>query len=419
MTMNKSANKKGNKKMTIGVGGSTPEKELGAMTSMRGDVPPIGVEERLKRIARAQATMREKGIDALYLDVSSSMTYFTGLNFRRTERMHSAVLPANGDIVYISPAFEVEKLKTMTSFGDKIEVWEEDDDPTAVVTETVRSLGYPKGVIAVDEATPFFTFDGLRRAGNSYTFVNAVDVTAACRMIKSDHELALMQTAKNITLEAHKAAARIMREGITTTEVQAFIVAAHKKLGSEGVPPFNAVLFGEATAYPHGVPYPQTLKDGDMVLIDTGAPVDGYFSDITRSYVFGEPTKRQRDVWNLEKAAQAAAFAAAKPGNKCEDIDAAARGVIAGGGFGPGYATPGLPHRTGHGVGLDVHEWPYLVKGDKTVLRPGMTFSNEPTICIYGEFGIRLEDHMVITETGARWFTQPAHTVDDPFGVDI
>ena len=171
--------------MTIGVGGSTAEKELAAMTSMRGDVPPIGVEERLQRIARAQAIMREKGIDALYLDVSSSMVYFTGLNFRRTERMHSAVLPAKGDIVYVSPAFEAEKLKTMMSFGDKIAVWEEDDDPTAVVTETVRSLGYPKGTIAVDEATPFFTFDGLRRAGNSYTFINAMDVTAACRMIKS------------------------------------------------------------------------------------------------------------------------------------------------------------------------------------------------------------------------------------------
>jgi Xaa-Pro aminopeptidase len=405
--------------MTIGVGGSTAEKELAAMTSMRGDVPPIGVEERLRRIARAQAIMREKGIDALYLDVSSSMVYFAGLNFRRTERMHSAVLPAKGDIVYISPAFEVEKLKTMTSFGDKIAVWQEDDDPTAVVTETVRSLGYPNGVIAVDEATPFFTFDGLRRAGNSFTFVNAVDVTAACRMIKSEHEVALMQTAKNITLVAHQAAARIMREGITTTEVQAFIVAAHKKLGSEGPPPFNSVLFGEATAYPHGVPYPQTLEDGDMILIDTGAPVDGYLSDITRSYVFGTPSQRQRDVWNLEKQAQAAGFSAAKPGNRCEDIDAAARGVINGAGFGPGYATPGLPHRTGHGIGLDVHEWPYLVKGDRTVLRPGMTFSNEPTICIYGEFGVRLEDHMLITETGARWFTQPAHSVDDPFGQDV
>jgi Xaa-Pro dipeptidase len=404
--------------MTIGVGGSTAEKELAAMTSMRGDVPPIGIEERLKRIAKAQALMRDKGIDALYLDVSSSMVYFTGLNFRRTERMHSAVLPAKGDIVYVSPAFEAEKLKTMMTFGDKIAVWEEDEDPTAIVTETVRSLGYPKGTIAVDEATPFFTFDGLRRAGNSYTFINAVDVTAACRMIKSEHEIALMQTAKNITITAQKAAARIMREGIVTTEVQAFLVAAHKKLGSEGPPPFNGVLFGEATAYPHGVPYPQTLKDGDMILIDTGAPVDGYLSDITRSYVFGTPSQRQRDIWNLEKQAQAAGFAAARPGNRCEDVDAAARGVIVAAGYGPGYATPGLPHRTGHGIGLDVHEWPYLVKGNRTPLRPGMTFSNEPMICIYGEFGVRLEDHMLITETGARWFTEPAWSVDDPFGYD-
>ena len=405
--------------MTIGVGGSTAEKELAAMKSMRGDVPAIGVEERLARVARAQAIMREKGIDALYLDVSSSMTYFTGLKYRRTERMHSAVLPAKGEIVHISPAFEVEKLKTMLTAGGRIAVWEEDEDPTAAVTEAVKSLGYPNGTIAVDEATPFFTFDGLRKAGNTYSFVSATDVTAGCRMIKSEHEIALMQTAKTITLAAHKAAARIMREGITTTEVQAFITAAHRRLGSEGDPPFNAVLFGEATAYPHGVPYAQTLKDGDMILIDTGAPVDGYLSDITRSYVFGTPSKRQRDVWNLEKAAQAAGFAAAKPGNTCEDIDIAARGVINGAGFGPGYATPGLPHRTGHGIGLDVHEWPYLVRGDKTLLRPGMTFSNEPTICIYGEFGIRLEDHMLITATGARWFTEPSHSVDDPFGLDV
>ena len=404
--------------MTIGVGGSTAEAELAGLKNMRGDVPPIGVDERRQRVARAQAIMREKGIDALYLDVSSSMTYFTGLKYRRTERMHAAVLPAKGEIVHISPAFEVEKLKTMLTAGGSIAVWEEDEDPTAAVTEAIKTLGYSRGTIAVDEATPFFTFDGLRKAGNTYTFVNAVDVTAGCRMIKSEHEIALMQTAKNITLVAHKAAARIMREGITTTEVQAFMAAAHRKLGSDGDVGFNGVLFGEATAYPHGVPYPQTLKDGDMILIDTGAPVDGYLSDITRSYVFGEPSKRQREVWNLEKAAQAAGFAAAKPGNKCEDIDIAARGVINGAGFGPGYATPGLPHRTGHGIGLDVHEWPYLVKGDKTLLRPGMTFSNEPTICIYGEFGIRLEDHMLITETGARWFTEPSHSVDDPFGLD-
>jgi Xaa-Pro dipeptidase len=404
--------------MTIGVGGSTAEKELANLKNMRGDVPAIGVDERLRRIDKAQKLMREKGIDALWLDVSSSLTYFTGLKMRRTERCHGAILPAKGEVVYLSPAFEVEKLLTMTTFGEKVAAWEEDDDPTALIIDTVRAGGVKAGVIAVDEATPFFTFDGLRKAGNSFTFVNGSDVTAACRMIKSEREIALMQTAKNITLEAHKAAARILREGITTTEVQAFIAAAHRKLGSDGDVGFNGVLFGEATAYPHGVPYPQTLKDGDMVLIDTGAPIDGYLSDITRSYVFGEPNQRQRDVWNLEKAAQAAGFAAARPGNRCEDIDIAARGVIAAGGFGPGYATPGLPHRTGHGIGLDVHEWPYLVKGDRTVLAPGMTFSNEPTICIYGEFGVRLEDHMLITETGARWFTEPSHSVDDPFGLD-
>jgi len=402
--------------MTIGVGGSTAEAELAALSSMRGDVRPIDVAERTRRIERAQALMRAAGIDAIWLDVSTSLTYFTGLRLRRSERLHGAVLPARGELIYICPAFEEAKLRTMLTLGDKVAVWEEHEDPTALVTGTLRSLGLARGTVGIDEATQFAAFDGLRRAGNSYEFVNAAGVTGACRSIKSERELALMQTAKNITLQAHKAAARILREGITTTEVQSFIVAAHRRLGAEGDPPFNIVLFGEATAYPHGVPDPQTLKAGDMVLIDVGAPIDGYNSDITRSYVFGEPNARQRQIWDLEKQAQAAGFAAARLGARCEDVDAAARRVIEAAGFGPGYATPGLPHRTGHGIGLDVHEVPYLVKGDKTVLAPGMTFSNEPMICIYGEFGVRLEDHFYMTDHGPRWFTQPAHTVDDPFG---
>ncbi len=402
--------------MTIGVGGSTAEAELAALSSMRGDVRPIDVAERTRRIERAQALMRAAGIDAIWLDVSTSLTYFTGLRLRRSERLHGAVLPARGELIYICPAFEEAKLRTMLTLGDKVAVWEEHEDPTALVTGTLRSLGLARGTVGIDEATQFAAFDGLRRAGNSYEFVNAAGVTGACRSIKSERELALMQTAKNITLQAHKAAARILREGITTTEVQSFIVAAHRRLGAEGDPPFNIVLFGEATAYPHGVPDPQTLKAGDMVLIDVGAPIDGYNSDITRSYVFGAPNARQRQIWDLEKQAQAAGFAAARLGARCEDVDAAARRVIEAAGFGPGYATPGLPHRTGHGIGLDVHEVPYLVKGDKTVLAPGMTFSNEPMICIYGEFGVRLEDHFYMTDHGPRWFTQPAHTVDDPFG---
>ena len=404
--------------MTVGVGGSTAEIELARLTSRRGDVPPIGDAERRARVARAQALMREAGIDALWLDVSASLTYFTGLRLWRSERLHGAVLPAHGELAYLCPAFEEEKLRTMVSVPGRIAVWEEHEDPTALVTGMLREAGVTRGTVALDEATQFAAFDGLRRAANSYDYVNGARITGACRSCKSPAEIALMQTAKSITLEAQRAAARILRPGITTTEVQAFLVEAHRRLGAEGPPAFNIVLFGEATAYPHGVPYPQTLREGDMVLIDVGAPVDGYVSDITRSYVFGEPTARQREIWNLEKAAQAAAFAAARIGARCEDVDAAARRVIEAAGFGPGYAVPGLPHRTGHGIGLEVHEVPYLVKGDMTVLAPGMTFSNEPMICLYGEFGVRLEDHFHMTADGPRWFTQPAHSVDDPFGYE-
>jgi len=404
--------------MTIGVGGSTIEAELAAMTSMRGDAPAIGIEERKHRIARAADLLDRKGYDALWLDASTSATYFTGLRDRPTERLHGAILTRKGDLIYICPTFEREKLEASLSVPGDIRTWAEHEDPTALVIASIQDRVARSGTVAVDEATRFFTFDGFRRASNAFDFVNGNEITAPLRQVKSPAELALMQTAKNITLEAHKAAARILHEGITTTDVHAFLVEAHKRLGAEGPPPFGIVLFGEATAYPHGVPYPQTLKEGDMVLIDIGAPVDGYVSDITRSYVFGEPTDRQRFVWDTEKAAQAAGFAAATPGAPCEAVDAAARGVIEAAGFETNYGTPGLPHRTGHGIGLDVHEWPYLVKGDTTPLAPGMCFSNEPTICIYGEFGCRLEDHFYMTEDGPRWFTQPAHSVDDPFGYD-
>ncbi len=404
--------------MTIGVGGSTAAAELAALASMRGAAPAIDDSDRAARIERAQALMRAAGIDALWLDVSASLTYFTGLRLRRSERLHGAVLPARGDLVYLCPAFEEEKLRTMITLGGAIAVWDEHEDPTALVTDTLRALGVARGTVALDETTPFSAFDGLRRAGNAYDWVNGAAITGACRARKSAREIALMQTAKTLTLRAQRAAARILHVGITTTEVQAFLVEAHRRLGAEGPPPFNIVLFGEATAYPHGVPYPQTLRDGDMVLIDVGAPVDGYLSDITRSYVFGTPNARQRQIWDLEKAAQQAAFAAAQLGARCEDVDAAARRVIEAAGFGPGYAVPGLPHRTGHGIGLEVHEVPYLVQGDRTVLAPGMTFSNEPMICLYGEFGVRLEDHVYMTAEGPRWFTPPAHSVDDPFGYE-
>ena len=404
--------------MTLGVGGESMETVLAELEPMREGIEPITNAEREQRIAHAQALMREQGIDALYLDASSSLYYFTGVRFSSSERLHGALIPAQGEFAYSAPAFEEEKTRAQIVMGDDIRVWEEHDDPTALVIETVRSMGVSSGTIAIDETTPFFVFDGLRRAGNSYDFVNADAISGRCRMRKSACEIALMQKAKNITLQAQKAAARILRVGISTTEVQAFLTEAHHRLGADGPPTFCIVLFGEPTAYPHGVPYPQTLKHDDMVLIDVGAPIEGYHSDITRSYVFGEPNERQKHVWNTEKRAQTSAFDAATIGATCESVDAAARRVIEAAGFGPGYAVPGLPHRTGHGIGLDVHEWAYLVKGDRTKLDVGMCFSNEPMICLYGEFGVRLEDHFYMTEDGPRWFTQPSFSVDDPFGYE-
>ena len=402
--------------MTIGVGGSSFEAELAGMVPMLDGVVPIAETELVSRVERAQALLREQGLQALYLDTSTSLNYFTGISLKPTERLHGAVIPAEGEIAYLSPAFEEPKTRAYLRFGDDIRCWEEHEDPAALVIETVRSKGYESGTVAIDPATPFFTVDGLRRAGNRFTLSNAVSITAACRQVKSAAEIALMQRAMDITLEVHKSAARALQPGVTTTEVKTFLDQAHLKLGLAA--PSGAVQFGEATAYPHGVPYPQTLQEGDMVLIDMGGALHGYRSDITRTFVYGTPSPRQREIWDLEKRAQQAAFDAATLGATCESVDRAARGVIAAAGFGPDYAVPGLPHRTGHGIGLDVHEEAYIVRGNMTKLVPGMCFSDEPTICIYGEFGVRLEDAIYMTEEGARWFTQPCHSVDDPFGYE-
>ncbi|WP_336605059.1 Xaa-Pro peptidase family protein [Phenylobacterium aquaticum] len=235
-------------------------------------------------------------------------------------------------------------------------------------------------------------------------------------MIKSPAELALMAQAKAMTLEVHRRAAAILREGISTADVRRFIDQAHRALGADDGSSFCAVQFGVASAYPHGLPGEQALRSGDLVLIDTGCRVQGYNSDITRTYIFGTPTAEHRRIWDIEKRAQAAAFAAVKPGVPCEQIDAVARAVLAAESLGPDYALPGLPHRTGHGIGLSIHEAPYLVRGDKTPLAPGMCFSNEPMIVIPDQFGIRLEDHFHVTETGAAWFTEPQLDLEAPFG---
>mgnify|MGYP001815584415 CR=1 FL=1 len=404
--------------MTTGVGGSTTEQQLALLSDMTGDITPIADAEFQARIERACRLMQEQGLAAIYLNAGTNLYYFTGTRWGASERMVGAILTAGGDLRYIAPAFELGTLQDYMRVTGDVQCWEEDESPYQLFAVTLNRLGVAAGKIGIDESTPFFLFDGLRQAAPEFEYVDAVAVTRGCRMHKSAAELALLQRAKDMTLRVHQGAAAILREGITVDEVTDFIHRAHIKAGAPAGSYFCIVLFGPDTAFPHGVATPKTLDVGDMVLIDTGCQLHGYNSDITRSYVFGEPTERQREVWQAEQDAQLAAFEAAQPGRACGAVDRAARELLEQRGYGPGYALPGLPHRTGHGIGLDIHEWPYLVLNNDLPLAPGMCFSNEPMICVPGEFGVRHEDHFYITGDGPRWFTQPSPSIDDPFGLE-
>ncbi len=351
---------------------------------MTGGIQPITGNEREARREKARRLMRENLIDAIVCGGGSSMYYFTGT--RGTRQKDVLVLPARGELTVVSPA---------------------------AAAQALRDRGAALGRIGIEERTEFQIFYSLSGALPQAEIVSADPVTAGCRMIKSPAEIALMQRANEITIAAYKAAFAAMREGMTQADFSANIDSAYRALGVRGG---AMAIFGKYTAYPHGSAQPQRLREGDMVLVDDGCELEGYQSDVTRSTVFGRPSATQRQIWELERKAQDAAFRAARPGATCESVDAAARQVITGFGFGPGYKLPGLPHRTGHGIGLDGHEWTYLVRGNKTPLAPGMCFSDEPTVAIPGEFGVRLEDCMYITEGGARMFTKQSPAIDRPFG---
>jgi Xaa-Pro dipeptidase len=323
------------------------------------------------------------------------------------------LLPAEGRPIVICPVFEQGSLGAELAIDAELRLWEEDESPSDLVARALREIGANR--LAVDPAMAFVMVDRICRAAPSVTISDASPVVDGCRSAKSEAELALMRQAKQMTLEVQRRAALILREGIAASEVRRFIDDAHRALGATGST-FCIVQFGRSTAFPHGLPGENYLEEGDMVLIDTGCAVHGYNSDITRSYVFGDPSAEQRRVWELEREAQQAAFDAVRPGVPCEEIDRAARRVLESAGFGPGYRLPGLPHRTGHGIGLSIHEAPYLVRGDRSALAPGMCFSNEPMIVVPGRFGIRLEDHFHVTREGAAWFTEPSPSIDDPFG---
>ncbi|WP_054007210.1 M24 family metallopeptidase [Cypionkella psychrotolerans] len=365
------------------------------------------------RLAGLQARMQRDGVKAVWLDASSSLIYYTGLRLGLSERIHGALVPSSGALIYVSPQFEVPKLRSLLRLDGDVVAWEEHENPYALISAELRAMVAPGAGLALDLATPFVFAAGLM-AQIAGPVISAQSMIEAQRQCKSTAEIALMQTAMNASFAVQKAVHAGLRAGISTTEVTDFILAAHVALGLK--PLFAAAQFGEATAYPHGVPEPQILQQGDMVLFDMGGTLHGYASDITRTYVFGTPTPRQRQLWELERQAQSAAFAAAQIGVTCGAVDDAARGVLTAAGFGPGYRVPGLPHRTGHGLGLDIHEAPYIVGGNDTPLAAGMCFSIEPMLCVYGECGVRLEDIVYMTQSGPRWFVPPAERLDDPFG---
>jgi len=379
---------------------------------MTAGIQPITDDERKQRIEKARKLMRDRKIDAMVMEGGANMFYFTGTRWPQAERPALLVLPAKGELTWVVPQTEQDRAKTSIKMGTDIRPWADADGPYRRLAQALKDLN-STARIGIEEKTRYAVFEGLRKELPDAELTSADTVTIGCRVIKSLPEILLLQRANDITIAAYQAAFTTLREGMTQGELSANIAAAYQALGSQG----NAmIIFGKYTAFPHGSVVPQTLREGDVVLVDDGCSVEGYQSDITRTTVFGKPTARQKEIWNLERKAQDAALAAAKPGNTCEMVDAAARKVITDFGFGPGYKVPGLPHRTGHGIGLEGHEWTNLVKGNKTKIEPGMCFSNEPTIAIYGEFGIRLEDCMYIGANGAEMFTRQSPAIDQPFG---
>jgi Xaa-Pro dipeptidase len=383
------------------------------LTSMTTGAKPISVEERLARIAKLQRLMVDQKIGALILESGSSLDYFTGIQWHRSERTTAAVIPAKGDIVVVTPAFEEPSIRETLAVGGDVRPWNEHESPFARIVGALRDRGVTSGNIAFEATTRLFIVDGVRDAsGDAYRVVSGDALVKAVRLIKSPAELALMQTANDVTIAALRYVHGNVRAGMRPDEIGSMMNAATEALG--GSPEFALVLINEASAYPHGSHQPQTLHEGSVILMDVGCTVHGYQSDISRTWVMGQPTAKQRKVWDTVKRGQEIALATAKLGTPVGAIDDAVRAYYEKEGWGPGYHLPGLPHRTGHGIGLDGHEPPYLVHGDATPLAPGMCFSDEPGIYIPGEFGVRLEDCWHMTETGPKLFTGLAKSIDDP-----
>ncbi|HME34742.1 MAG TPA: Xaa-Pro peptidase family protein [Candidatus Sulfotelmatobacter sp.] len=393
---------------------------LAQLKSRKSEATPITKEERADRQERARQLMSANALDAIVLMEGTSLRYFTGVRWWGGERLFALVLPAKGAAFYICPAFEEGRAREQLANAPDgnhadVRVWQEDESPYQLMAQGFRERGIVSGKIGIEETIRFVFADGIAKAAPQTNISSATPVTAGCRMIKSAHEIALMRLAAQVTLAAYEAVYRALRPGMMPRDVSDLIDAAYRQLGFPGD---ASIMVDEATAFPHGLNTPQVIREGSILMIDDGCTVEGYQSDITRTFVLGKASgaagEKMKKVFDIVLRAQSAALAAARPGAECGWVDAAARKAITDGGYGPDYKY--FTHRLGHGMGMDMHEWPYLVRGNSTKLQANMTTSNEPGIYIRGEFGVRIEDDMHITENGAELFTPQTVSLEDPFG---
>jgi Xaa-Pro dipeptidase len=390
------------------------EPDLSALRDMTAGVAPIAAAERAARVARAQALMRANGIGAVLIEPGSSLIYFTGVRWSRSERLTAAVLPVEGPALVVTPFFEEPSVRESLGIAVEVRVWQEDEDPLKQVAAFLHERGLANRPIGIEETVRYFAIDGLRRALPSAQLVSANPVVRGCRMRKTPAEIALMQAATDVTIAAYRWTWPRVEVGMTGGEISALMTAATRALG--GSPEFALVLVDEAAALPHGTRKPQVVRDGSVVLMDCGCTVQGYQSDVSRTFVKGSATAEVRKVWNDVRAGQGTAFAAARLGATAGSVDDAVRATYEAKGYGPRYRLPGLSHRTGHGIGMDGHEPVNLVHGETTRLAAGMCFSNEPGLYLPGKFGVRLEDCFHMTQAGPKWFSEPPTSLDAPLG---
>ena len=392
-----------------------PGSPIADLKSRRAEAQPITSAERQARIERAQQLMTESKINAICLAGGTSLNYFSGVRWGNSERLFLMVIPARGEPFFICPGFEEGRAREQISAGGaasaQVFTWQEDESPYALVASALKERGLLAGHIGIEETVRFVFADGIAKAAPTASVTSATPVTAGCRMIKSPAEMALLRLASSVTYQAYEAAWKSIHEGVTNREFSGLIGAAYRALGFPG---YASVQAGEYSALPHGSAQPQTIREGSIVLIDDGCTVEGYQSDISRTFVVGKPTDKMKQVFDIVRRAQSTALATARPGVACEAVDAAARKVIVDAGYGPGYKY--FTHRVGHGLGMDGHEWPYLARGNKLLLAANMTFSDEPGIYIRGQFGVRLEDDMHVTEAGAELLTPQSPSLEQPFG---